>query len=275
MTDTFPLALIRATFVGDNAEGLLRDALRGAKGLGARLAVLPELPLNEWTPATRVARDEDAEDPGGGREQIQSRAAADAGLALVGGAIQRDADRTRYNTALVFDERGQLRARYRKAHLPHEAGFFEDDHYAPGDAAPERIDGFGMPFGVQICSDVNRPEGTHLLAALGAELVVAPRATEAASWPRWRMVLRANALTSCCFVASVTRPGPERGVAIGGPSFVAGPDGEVLVETEAEMCVVPLERRSLATAREQYPGYLAVRPELYADGWGNARDAGG
>jgi predicted amidohydrolase len=38
-----------------------------------------------------------------------------------------------------------------------------------------------MRFGIQVCSDVNRPEGSLLLGALGAEAIVCPRATEAAT----------------------------------------------------------------------------------------------
>jgi hypothetical protein len=31
--------------------------------------------------------------------------------------------------------------------------------------------------------------------------------------------------------------------------------------------VVRLERAAIARARQDYPGYLAVRPELYARAW--------
>ena len=120
---------------------------------------------------------------------------------------------------------------------------------------------------MQICSDVNRPEGTHLLAAQGAELVVAPRATELATWHRWRPVLTANALTSCCWVASVNRPGPEQGVLIGGPSFAVAPDGEVLLETTEALGLFSFDRGDLPRMRLEYPGYLDVRADLYRAGW--------
>jgi hypothetical protein len=51
-------------------------------------------------------------------------------------------------------------------------GFWETSHYEPGTAAPARIDAFGLPIGVQICSDANRPEGSHLLGAQGAQAIL-------------------------------------------------------------------------------------------------------
>ncbi len=37
-----------------------------------------------------------------------------------------------------------------------------------GDEPPRPIDAFGVPIGIQLCSDVNRPEGTHLLGRAGS-----------------------------------------------------------------------------------------------------------
>jgi len=169
--------------------------------------------------------------------------------------------------ALVFDRGGNLRATYEKLHLPEEPGFWETSHYQPGTEAPHRIDGFGMPIGVQICSDANRPEGTHLLAAQGVEAVLIPRATESATYQRWRLVFRANALTSACYVLSVNRPDTEAGVLIGGPSIAVDPNAQVLLETNDPIGIVTLESAVIARARVAYPGYLPVRADLYADAW--------
>ena len=129
------------------------------------------------------------------------------------------------------------------------------------------IHGLPLPIGIQICSDVNRPEGSHLLGALGAELIVCPRATEAATFARWKTVLTANAITSCTYVISVPRPQPEFGVPLGGPSFAVSPTGEVLAEGSESMILVTLDRTVLKEVRREYPGCLPVRAELYAQGW--------
>jgi N-carbamoylputrescine amidase len=268
MADTLTIALIRDVFFSDFGEQRLRARLAEARALGAELALLPELPLNPWSPATTIARDDDAEPPDGVRSRVLAAAAAEAGIGVVGGAIVRDPDSgRRHNTALVFDGAGTLVARYRKIHLPDEEGFREPCHYDPGDRAADVIDAFALPIGIQICSDINRPEGSHLLAAAGAAAILNPRATEAATYERWKLVFRANALTSAAYVLSVTRPDPEQGVPLGGPSVAIGPDGEVLVESMDPVVVVALQRAAIDAARARYPGYLAIRSDVYAAAW--------
>ena len=106
-----------------------------------------------------------------------------------------------------------------------------------------------------------------MLGASGAVLIVAPRATELATWPRWKPVLVANALTSCCFVASVNRPSPEDGVLIGGPSFAVDPTGRILVESTDVISCFQVDVDSIPDRRIEYPGYLDIRTDLYVEGW--------
>ncbi len=260
--------MITEVFWSSDGASRLTERLAQAGEAGASLAVLPELPLDPWSPATREPREDDAEPPGGPRHEILAAAAREAGVGLAGGAIVIDPETgRRHNTALVFDAKGQLVGRYRKAHLPEEDGYWETSHYEPGDEVPAVFDGFDLRIGTQICSDVNRPQGSQLLGALGAELILAPRCTPISSYERWKLVLRANAVTACTFVVSTNRPGPEQGVPIGGASIAIAPDGEVLAESTDPICVVALSHATLRAAREEYPGYLPVRADLYARGW--------
>jgi predicted amidohydrolase len=275
MTDTattrtdgkLTIALISEVYWEPDGAGRLADRLAEAAERGADLAVLPELPLNAWSPATKVASAEDAEPMDGPRARTQAEAAATAGIGLVGGIIHRAEDGRRTSRALVFDRNGAVRATYEKLHLPEEDGFWETSHYEPGTEPPGRIDAFGVPIGLQLCSDNNRPEGTHLLGAQGATAMLNPRATEEQTYQRWKTVWRANALTSCCYILSVNRPHPEQGVLIGGPSVAIDPKGEVMLETTDTVAVVTVDSAVVANARRGYPGYLPVRARLYADAW--------
>ncbi len=261
------VALISEVFWEADGAQRLRQRLAEAADRGADLAVLPELPLNAWRPATKEARDEDAEGMDGERTRAQAEAAAEAGIGLVGGIIHRADDGQRTSRALVFDRAGELRATYEKLHLPEEPGFWETSHYRPGSEAPRRIDAFGVPIGVQLCSDINRPQGTQLLGAQGAVAVVNPRASEERTLRRWKPVWRANAITACCYVLSVNRPHPEEGVIIGGPSVAYDPNGELLVETTDSLALVTLDAKVVADARRAYPGYLPIHARLYAEAW--------
>jgi predicted amidohydrolase len=268
--DTLRVALVTEVFPDDPEGAHLRSLLARAREEGADLAVLPEIPLNAWSPATKSAREDDAEEEGGPRQKRMAGAASSVGIALVGGAIVRDPKGgVRHNTALLYGAGGELEASYRKVHLPAEEGYWETSHYEPGEDFPRVVDG-PLPFslGLQICSDVNRPSFIQLLAHQGAEIIVAPRATPPESYERWKLVLRANAVMAGAFVISVNRPRPEGGAHIGGPSIAIAPDGSVLAESTDPVCVVTLKRSTLDAARADYPGYLKRFPKLYARGWG-------
>jgi predicted amidohydrolase len=262
------VALISEVFYEANGPARLIDRVADAAGGGADLVVLPEIPLNPWRPATKTLVEEDAEPEGGPRTQAMAEAARRARIGLVGGIIHRDpTSGRRTSRALAFDASGQVVARYEKLHLPEEPGFWETSHYEPGTEAPSRIDAFGLPIGIQICSDNNRPEGTHLLGAEGAMAAIIPRASEERTYQRWKLVFRANALTSCLYVLSVNRPAPEEGVLIGGPSVAVDPSGNVMLETTDSIGLVTLDAAAVRKALSDYPGYLPVRAALYADAW--------
>lgn len=266
--DVLKVAIIHEVFHGQGSTERLRRRLDEARRGGAELALLPELPLHPWVPAMREPREQDAEPPGGERHRVLAQAARGAGIGVHGGAIVRDPDANkRFNRALLFDAAGDLRATYDKMHVPCEEGFWEADHYEPGEGLPRPIDAFGMPLGMQICSDVQRPSIPNVLGAMGAELILAPRATPETSYERWRTILRAVAVSSVTYVVSVNRPGPEGGVPIGGASVVIAPDGSVLTETTDPVTPVDLERSIVAEARRDYPGYIDVRADDYARAW--------
>jgi len=262
------VALISEVFYEADAPARLIDRVAEAAGRGADLAVLPEIPLNPWRPATKTPVDEDAEPEGGPRTQAMAEAARRARIGLIGGIIHSDPSTSRRTSrVLAFDATGKVVARYEKLHLPEEPGFWETSHYEAGSEPPRRIDAFGLPVGIQICSDNNRPEGLHLLGADGAMAAIIPRASEERTYQRWKIVFRANALTSCLYVLSVNRPAPEEGVLIGGPSIAVDPGGNVVLETTETIGLVTLDSAVARKARADYPGSLPVRAALYADAW--------
>lgn len=269
------VALVSETFFEPDGHVRLKQTLAEVASRGADLAILPELPLNAWVPATKETSDDDAEPMGGPRTRAQSEAAAEANIGLVGGIIHRAEEGRRTSRSVVFDRAGNVVGTYEKLHLPEEEGFWETSHYEAGSEPPRRIDAFGVPIGVQICSDVNRPEGTHLLGAQGVMAVINPRATEERTYQRWKTVFRANALTSCCYVLSVNRPHPEGGVLMGGPSVVFDPNGDPMLETTDRAALVTLDADVVARARRRYPGYLPIRARLYADAWDEIARADG
>ena len=104
------------------------------------------------------------------------------------------------------------------------------------------------------------------LRAQGAAAILLPRATERGTYPTWRMAMQAMARVSGCYLLSVNRPDLDS-PPIGGPSVVIGPDGEILAEDDGPWLTFTLKHDEIVKARAEYPGYLAVPRELYAQAW--------
>ena len=263
------LALLRDVFPTPDHGAALTARLKEARDGGADLVCLPEIPSLPWAPCTKQADPSHAEPLDGPRAAMQCAAAAQAGVALVGGGIHTDAEGRRFNTALCIDADGTLVMHYRKVHIPDEVGFWEADHYDAGQDPPMPCVLADMRVGIQICSDNNRPFGCQHLAAHGCQLILNPRATEAGTLDTWTTMWRANAITTGCWVASVNRPGPEGGTPIGGPSVVVCPRGEVVLETEDPLAFVDIDLDAVAQARQDYPAYLAIPADTYTAAWAN------
>ena len=264
--DELTIALISDVFFGDNAHDQLVARLQEAKNAGADLAVLPEIACNPWSPSTKNMQDEDAEYLGGKRCQMQADAAKTVGVGLIGAAILH-VENKRYNTCLLWNESGELLGTYQKHHIPEEVGFWETSHYEAGTQGFPVFDFSGFKIGIQICSDMNRPQGSHLLAAAGADILIGPRSTELATYDKWRPVWIANALTTGCYVCSVNRPSPENGVLLGGASIAVAPNGTVVAESCDTITLFKAQQCTIKQSRIDYPGYLPCRSDLYAKCW--------
>jgi nitrilase len=260
------VALVSEVFFGQDAESRLGAALVDARARGADVVVLPELGLDPWVPATRQAREGDAEPLGGPRTQRLVHAARAAGVGVVTTYVVSDGG-SRLNTAVFVDARGEIVARYAKTHVPQEPGFWERDHYDDGTIAASPFEHGGVKWGMQICSDVMRPMGIATLAAAGAHVVLHPRASEPDTWDPWRCVLRAAALTSGCWVLTVNRPRDEGGTPLGGPSCAIAPDGTIVVESTEPVTMVTIDTGGVEAARTAYPGYLPLATTMYAEAW--------
>ncbi|OGV53426.1 MAG: hypothetical protein A2017_00440 [Lentisphaerae bacterium GWF2_44_16] len=72
-----------------------------------------------------------------------------------------------YNTALIFDRKGKLAGTYDKVHPA------PGEKTVPGNEFPVyMVD--GVKIGMQICYDLNMPEGCRILALKGAEIIFWP-----------------------------------------------------------------------------------------------------
>ncbi|MBU6244802.1 MAG: hypothetical protein KGP12_06260 [Actinomycetales bacterium] len=128
------------------------------------LLVLPELATTQYD--LRRNMGEVAPQPGGEAFDRICQSAAEAGLVVVLGFIER-ADEVLYNSAAVIEADGSLAAIVRKTHL--FAG--ESRIFAAGSVLRPVRTSVG-DLGVAICYDIEFPEVARTLAVAGAEALV-------------------------------------------------------------------------------------------------------
>jgi formamidase len=214
----------------------------------ADLLLFPELYLTGEDPFTASAPEGFSEVvaepvPGPLTERV-GKVAARAGRWILAGSILERAGERLHNTALVFDPRGELVARYRK--LFPWAPF---DGESPGEArCVFEIPGVGRA-GVMICYDGWFPEVARGLALDGAEVILHPTLTTTPDREEEVVLARANAIVNQCFVLNVNAA-PSIG---GGRSVGVDPEGRVLFElgqTE-ELVIQELDLDAVTRVRDR------------------------
>ncbi len=244
----------RAANLADARELLARAAVAGAD-----LALLPEytdyLGPHDGAPTPEPIDGEFA--------KFFAEAARELRMWVLPGSFhEASADpRRTYNTSLVFDREGTLRAVYRKIHLydveiPGRVSYRESATVAPGtEVVVADVD--GVPVGLSICYDLRFPELYRRLAVDGATVVVVPAAFMMHTGrDHWEVLLRARAIENQCFVVAAGQIGdhePRR--TCFGRSMVVDPWGTVLAQApdEVGVTVADLDFTRLARIRSELP----------------------
>jgi N-carbamoylputrescine amidase len=255
----------------DDIERTLRKAsqlLEVAAHKGARIACFAELFASPWFPAERNdAHLALAEPLGGIVTSRMASLAAQYGLAVVCPFFERDAAGRYYNSAALFDARGETVGVYRKVHLP-SLRFWEEKHYfTPGDKGFPVFEVEGLRVGIQICWDNFFPEGFRMLALAGAQAVFVPTGAAFASQERWMAMAVSHAVANGFYVVRVNRVGKEAGLDFYGQSFCIRPDGELASEPmglNEGVLLVDCEPALVDEARRVWPFLRDRRPRQYA-----------
>ena len=175
-----------------------------------------------------------------------------------------------YNTAAVIDADGSYLGKYRKAHIPQVAGFWEKFFFRPGNLGyPVFATAYGK-VGVYICYDRHFPDGARCLGLNGAEIVFNPSATVAGlSRHLWELEQPAHAVANGYFVAAINRVGTEAPWNIGrfyGSSYFADPRGQIVAqasEDRDEMVIAELDFDLVREVRNTWQFFRDRRPETY------------
>ena len=250
MTNEVTIGLVQQSFTAD-INSNLKDTIGHIRALakqGARLIVLPELHRSLYFCQTENRENFDlAESIPGPTTEALASVAKELSLVIVASIFERRTKGLYHNTAVVLDCNGEIAGTYRKMHIPDDPGFYEKYYFTPGDLGFKAIDTSLGKIGVLVCWDQWYPEAARLTALAGADLIVIPTAI---GWDpadtedekrrqrdAWITIQRAHAVANGVPLVSCNRTGFEedpsnqtKGIEFWGSSFVAGPQGEILVE---------------------------------------------
>jgi N-carbamoylputrescine amidase len=289
MTKPRPLkvGLVQMAMSPEPAENLaravagVREAARG----GAAVVVLPELFRSRY-----FCQSEDAalfglaEAVPGPSTETLATLAAELKITLVASLFEKRAAGLFHNTAAVLDaERGFI-GKYRKMHIPDDPRYYEKYYFTPGDLGFKSFHTRAGELGVLVCWDQWYPEAARLTALKGAEILVYPTAI---GWhpeekdrfgerqhSAWETIQRSHAIANGCFVVAVNRTGFEPdprgtgGIEFWGQSFIAAPDGRVIVRAPQDreaVLVAEIDLAEIDASRAGWPFFRDRRVDAYAD----------
>lgn len=217
----------------------LDAAAAQARAAGADLLVTPEMALTGYhrDPAWLRAVAQPAHGPWAA---AVGEVARRHGLAVAYGYPEAaPAGQRPYNAVQVLGPDGCALGQGRKTQL---YGALDAARFTPAPQAPAVFVYRGWRLGLLICYDVEFPEPVQRLAQQGADAVLVPTANmpEFDEVPLQTVPVRAA--DHHVYVAYANACGEEAGLAYGGLSTVAGPDGQVLARAGrgSELLVVTL-----------------------------------
>lgn len=183
----------------------------------------------------------------------------------------------RYNSVAVIDADGSILGTYRKSHIPDGPGYEEKFYFNPGDTGFRVWDTRYAKIGVGICWDQWYPEAARCMALMGAELLFYPTAIGSEpqdasidSKDHWQACMLGHAAANLIPVAASNRVGVEEDgdsqIRFYGSSFIAGPQGNKIVEADRESettLLAEFDLDQLETQRIEWGIFRDRRPDLY------------
>ncbi|HEY6280403.1 MAG TPA: carbon-nitrogen hydrolase family protein [Burkholderiales bacterium] len=220
---------------GPNVEGNLHEAGRlvaMAAEQGAKLVALPEyFAIMGMRDRDKVAvREAEGKGP---IQQFLSDAAKKHKIWLVGGSVPLVASvpgKVR-NSCLLYDDKGELAARYDKIHLfgldLGNEHFHEETTIEPGGEVVVANSPFGR-LGLSVCYDLRFPELYRAMKEV--DIVLVPSAfTETTGKAHWETLVRARAIENIAYVLAPAQGGYHvSGRETHGNSMIVDPWGVIL-----------------------------------------------
>ena len=271
--------------ISANREKLANN-IRVCATQGAQMVVLQELHNTPYFCQVEDVNNFDLAEPiPGPSTKLYGELAKQFGVVIVTSLFERRAAGLYHNTAVVLEKDGSIAGIYRKMHIPDDPAYYEKFYFTPGDLGFHPIQTSVGRLGVMVCWDQWYPEAARLMALQGAEILIYPTAIGYAAndTPEeqqrqrraWQTVMRGHAVANGLPVLAVNRTGFEQdpsgqteGIQFWGTSFLAGPQGEIIYESdgnEEESIIIELDLQHSEDVRRWWPFLRDRRIDAYGD----------
>jgi N-carbamoylputrescine amidase len=282
------IGLIQQSNTADSQKNIakLTANIRDCAAKGAQLIVLQELHNTLYfCQVENTANFDLAETIPGPTTELFGALAKALEVVLVISLFEKRAAGLYHNTAVVIEKDGSIAGKYRKMHIPDDPAYYEKFYFTPGDLGFRPVHTSLGKLGVMVCWDQWYPEAARLMALAGAGILIYPTAigwessdTEAEKERQknaWITVQRGHAVSNGLPVIAVNRVGFEsdpsgltQGIQFWGSSFVAGPQGEIIITASSgkeENLLVEIDLKRSEEVRRWWPFLRDRRIDAYSD----------
>ena len=269
------IALCQMNVVDNKDENINKaiQMIKESKKQGADLAVLPEMFNCPYENEKFIEYAEEMEESITLKEI--SKIAKDENIHVLAGSIPElendDNSQSIYNTAVLFDNSGNILGKHRKMHLfdidvKGKICFKESDTLSAGNEITV-IETELAKIGIGICYDIRFVELSRIMALNGAEILIFPGAFNLTTGPaHWEILFRSRALDNQTFTIGVA-PALDRDANYNsyGHSIAVSPWGELIEELgfDEELKIVEIDLDEIARIREEIPVLKNRRTDLY------------
>jgi predicted amidohydrolase len=164
--------------------------------------------------------------------------AAEKKINIVAGSYASLEEEQVFNTAYIFNRKGNNIAKYQKIHL---FKLMEEHKYIESGSSHSVFMLDGIKCGIIICYDLRFPELTRKLALEGIQLLFVPAQWPAARLDHWITLLKARAIENQIFIAAVNRAGEHPKDEFLGGSMVINPFGEIIAQGDYKQQIISAE----------------------------------
>ncbi|MFA9290388.1 MAG: carbon-nitrogen hydrolase [Solirubrobacteraceae bacterium] len=261
------------------------DWIKKAAQKGANIVCLPELYNSHYFCQSEDIENYKFAEPSNGKSFIAfSSLAKELKVTIIVPFFEKTMPGLYFNSTLIINSNGTLNGIYRKMHIPDDPSFYEKFYFTPGDLGFQNFKTEQSNIGVLICWDQWFPEAARLTALKGSEVIFYPTAI---GWhpsekvkhgkfqkEAWKNAMKGHAVCNGIYIAAANRIGLEKylpntdGLEFWGSSFIAGPQGEILIEAsedKEEIIMAEVNVNHLEYVRQNWPFFRDRRVDAFGN----------